>query len=153
MNEWVNCFIYFKQIKFGSEPLLATGREDSISVSSEGDFLPCLGFWKQSWQYIWHAQSEGPLHGVHFPCNYMHSVYDIARQTVLYHLAGGGASGGLRDASPAELSNQHKPSHRSNTCFKSLSVSDPLIAIFPYLVLHPYRSWISVTHRSTPSAN
>lgn len=65
---------------------------------------------------------------------------------VLYHLQVE-VSGELRDAFPAELSNQHKPSHRSNTCFKSLSVSDPLIAIFPYLVLHPYRSWISVTHR------
>lgn len=150
MNEWVNCFIYFKQTKFGSEPLLATGREDSISVSFEDDFLPCLGFWKQSWQYIWYPQNEGLLHGVHSPYNYMHPVHGIARQTVLYHLAGGGASGGLRDASPAELSNQHKPSHRPASKASVLAI---LSAIFLYLVLHPYRSWISVTHRSTPSAN
>ena len=57
MNEWVNCFIYFKQIIFGSELLVTTGREDSISVGFEGDFLPFLGYWKQSWQYIWYAQN------------------------------------------------------------------------------------------------
>ena len=40
MNEWVNCFIYFKQMIFGSELLVTTGREDSISVGFEGDFFP-----------------------------------------------------------------------------------------------------------------
>ena len=43
----------------------------------------------------------------------MHPVHDIARQTVLYHLEGDGAPGGLRDGSPAELSNQHKPTNTS----------------------------------------
>jgi hypothetical protein len=33
MNEWVICFIFLKQIKFGSEPPLAKDGEDSISVT------------------------------------------------------------------------------------------------------------------------
>lgn len=44
MSEWVNCFIFFKQIKFGSELLLTKVREDSISVIFGEDFLPFLRF-------------------------------------------------------------------------------------------------------------
>lgn len=43
-NEWVTCFIFFKQIKFDSELLFAKVREDSISVIFGEDFLSFLRF-------------------------------------------------------------------------------------------------------------